>query len=74
LLGVHNEGDRLRRTVESILEAKGKLDAEVLVADDGSTDGSIKELKRHFPGLRFWCRFSFTCRTILLITEGLRYS
>ena len=49
LIGVHNEGERLWKTVESVLETMGKLDAEVLVSDDGSTDDSVSELKRHFP-------------------------
>ena len=49
LIGVHNEGDRLWKTVESVLETIGRLDAEVLVSDDGSTDGSVSELKRRFP-------------------------
>jgi GT2 family glycosyltransferase len=49
LVGAHNEGERLWRTVESILETVGRLDAELIVGDDGSTDGSIQELGRHFP-------------------------
>ena len=49
LIAAHNEGDRLLKTVESILETIGKLDAEVVVGDDGSTDGSIEELRKHFP-------------------------
>jgi len=49
LVGAHNEGDRLWKTVESILETVGRLDAELIVADDGSTDHSVRELQHHFP-------------------------
>jgi GT2 family glycosyltransferase len=49
LVGAHNEGDRLWRTVESILETVGKLDAELIVGDDGSTDHSVREVRKHFP-------------------------
>jgi glycosyltransferase involved in cell wall biosynthesis len=53
LIGTHNEGDRLWRTVESILESDDGLDSELIVADDASTDGSIGELKRRFPRVRW---------------------
>jgi GT2 family glycosyltransferase len=49
LVGAHNEGDRLWKTVESILETVGELDAELIVGDDGSTDRSVRELQHHFP-------------------------
>lgn len=44
-----NEGDRLWRTVASCLEDRGALDSEIVVADDGSQDGSLDELRRRFP-------------------------
>jgi GT2 family glycosyltransferase len=49
LIGAHNEGSRLWHTVESILESGMGKDAEVVVADDASTDGSSAELRRRFP-------------------------
>jgi glycosyltransferase involved in cell wall biosynthesis len=42
LIGAHNEGSRLWRTLDSILESSDKLDAEIIVADDGSTDGLMR--------------------------------
>jgi len=49
LVGAYNEGHRLWKTVESILETIGDLDAELVIANDGSTDRSIEELRQHFP-------------------------
>ena len=47
-----NEGEKLWRTVGSCLETAADLDCEVVVADDGSTDGSLDELSRRFPRSR----------------------
>jgi GT2 family glycosyltransferase/NifU-like protein involved in Fe-S cluster formation len=44
-----NEGDRLWRTVASCQEDMGTLDCEIVVADDGSQDGSLDGLRRRFP-------------------------
>lgn len=49
LVGTHNEGDRLWKTVDSILESRTGLDSELIVADDASTDDSVEELRRRFP-------------------------
>jgi glycosyltransferase involved in cell wall biosynthesis len=52
VIAAHNEGDLLTRTVESCVRTTGGLDLEFVVADDGSTDGSIQALKRRFPFVR----------------------
>ncbi len=52
IIAAHNEGTRLRRTVESCLATAGKLDHEIIVADDASTDGSIDDVTRRTPRAR----------------------
>lgn len=47
-----NEEMALVRTVEYRIETADRLDPEILVADDGSSDGSIDELRRRFPRVR----------------------
>jgi GT2 family glycosyltransferase/NifU-like protein involved in Fe-S cluster formation len=47
-----DEGDKLWQTVSSCLETTAGLDCEVVVTDDGSTDGSVDELRRRFPQAR----------------------
>jgi glycosyltransferase involved in cell wall biosynthesis len=49
IVAAHNEGALLLRTLESCFQIAGDLDYEVIVADDGSTDGSIEEVRRLFP-------------------------
>jgi len=49
VISVHNEGDRLRKTIESCIETSIALDYEIVVADDASTDGSTEEVARRFP-------------------------
>lgn len=47
-----DEGGNLEQTVRSCLDTTVGLDAEVVVADDASTDGSPEEVKRRFPQVR----------------------
>jgi len=47
-----DEGASLEKTVRSCLETAAGLDAEVVVADDASTDGSPDEVERRFPEVR----------------------
>ena len=47
-----NEGAALSRTIESCLETADGLDPEIVVADDGSSDGSIDDVRRRFPRVR----------------------
>ncbi len=47
----HNEGERLRRSVAH-LAATAPADAEVIVVDDFSTDGSIELLRASQPDVR----------------------
>lgn len=49
VIAAHNEGTLLLRTLESCFQTIGNLDAEVIVADDASTDGSIEEVRHLFP-------------------------
>jgi GT2 family glycosyltransferase len=48
-----NEGNLLRKTVESCLETTADLDCEFIIADDASEDGSIEEARRAYPQARF---------------------
>lgn len=57
IIAAHNEGHFLRRTLESIFNSLGSLDAEILVADDASTDGSVEYAQQLFPTVLF-CRNS----------------
>lgn len=46
-IATYNEGDLLWKTVRSCLDTLGALDAEIVVADDASDDGSIESLRTH---------------------------
>jgi glycosyltransferase involved in cell wall biosynthesis len=45
VIPTYNEGEWLSRTVESIREAKTDLQYEIVIADDGCTDGSIEAVR-----------------------------
>jgi GT2 family glycosyltransferase len=47
-----NEGDWVRRTVEAVLATSPGYPMEVIVVDDGSTDGSCGFLREGFAGSR----------------------
>ncbi len=44
-----NEVDRLAKTVVSCQQDIGAMDCEIVIADDGSQDGSLDELRQRFP-------------------------
>lgn len=52
IISSHNEGDLLRKTVESCIESTAGLDYEIIVADDASTDGSPEKIERQFPPVK----------------------
>jgi GT2 family glycosyltransferase len=49
IVAAHNEGERLWKTVDAIFDSSPRLDFELLVADDASTDGSVSEAQQRFP-------------------------
>jgi GT2 family glycosyltransferase len=51
-IAAHNEGDRLWKTVKSCADTLECLDAEILVVDDASEDGSVQALLDRFPKVR----------------------
>jgi GT2 family glycosyltransferase len=52
VIGSHNEGDRLWKTVGSCLETTEGLDCEIVVADDASEDGSVEEVRKRYSEVR----------------------
>jgi len=52
VIAAYNEGFRLWKTVRSCIETTRRLDCELVVADDGSNDGSVDELRCRFPQVR----------------------
>ena len=52
VIASHNEGDLLWQTVRSCVETLDGLDAEIVVADDASEDGSVDELLARYPDVR----------------------
>jgi GT2 family glycosyltransferase len=52
LITWHDEGDGLRRTIESCTKACGGGDYEIVVVDDASTDHSAVKVKHRFPSVR----------------------
>lgn len=51
IIAAHNEGEALCKTIRSCIESIGKLDYEILIADDASDDQSVEEALRRFPHL-----------------------
>ncbi|WP_165859209.1 glycosyltransferase family 2 protein [Desulfofundulus salinus] len=52
IIPCRNEGDHLRRTVRSMIQARGS-EQEIIVVDDGSTDGCCDFLRSgEMPGVR----------------------
>jgi glycosyltransferase involved in cell wall biosynthesis len=52
VISAFNEGAVLLRTVEDLLPSALALGGEILVVDDGSTDGSGESVARRFPTVR----------------------
>ena len=46
VIAAHNEGTLLGKTVDSVKQTLGSLEAEIVVVDDASTDGSVQEVQR----------------------------
>jgi glycosyltransferase involved in cell wall biosynthesis len=51
IIAAHNEGQSLWKTIRSCVESIGKLDYEIVVADDVSDDGSVEEAVNRYPEL-----------------------
>jgi glycosyltransferase involved in cell wall biosynthesis len=49
IIAAHNEGENLVKTVGTCVETCGRLDHEIIVADDASRDQSIAQVKKRFP-------------------------
>jgi GT2 family glycosyltransferase len=52
VIAAFNEGENLLRTVRSCAEGAGELDFDIVVVDDGSTDGAPQRAARGFPSVR----------------------
>ncbi len=52
VIAAHNEGTLLKKTVDSVKQTLGSLEAEIVVVDDASTDGSVQGVQRAHPDLR----------------------
>lgn len=52
IIAAHNEGSLLWKTVRSTIETTERLDREILIADDASTDDCVAEAKRRYPEVR----------------------
>jgi len=52
VIASYNEGEKLRKTVESCYDSGLAPGAEVVVADDASEDGSLDGLEGRYPNLR----------------------
>jgi GT2 family glycosyltransferase len=49
VIGAHNEGEALVRTVETCLDTTEQLDCELVLPDDVSPDGSLQPGGSRFP-------------------------
>jgi GT2 family glycosyltransferase len=72
IIAAHNEGERLVRTVESVIESAGGLDYEIIVADDASDDGSIEETVRRFPRVRVVRHDPIVASSLRIVASSLR--
>jgi glycosyltransferase involved in cell wall biosynthesis len=52
IVAAHNEGELLWKTIGSIVECDHKLDYEIVVADDASSDRSVEEALKRYPQIR----------------------
>lgn len=50
IIPVHNRAVMVRQAIRSV-QAQSGSDVELLVVDDGSTDGTAKRIRNHFPDL-----------------------
>ena len=47
-----NTRDFLCQSIDSLTQTLKKIDTEVFVVDNGSTDGSVEAVREKFPGVR----------------------
>jgi len=52
LIAAHDEGALLWKTIRACVETCAGLDYEIVVADDASTDGSVRDAERRYPQIR----------------------
>ncbi len=67
----HNGGEDLVRTLRSLLDQEAAPN-EIIVSDDGSTDGSDREVERCFPGVTVVRMERNTRRVNLVRNAGIR--
>jgi GT2 family glycosyltransferase len=52
LIAAHDEGESLSKTIRSVVESSLRLEYEIVVADDGSTDRSVEAARKRYPQIR----------------------
>jgi len=54
-VSTYNRREYLRQSLDSLLDQTWR-DYEIIVADDGSNDGTGEMMRQHYPGVKYFCK------------------